>query len=1033
MVSGRAPWSTRAHAPCAWAESTARLTSTDQCCRMLHVCDVAQALRVLARKRNAKTPSCASSQTKTRALRPRLTLLRLSPSRAPAQLRPRSPSCFASVVMNAPLRRESTVPSAAAAPPHPPVPRELVNRGRVMSAPPVTETAPSSLLRVASASSSQMPSSSSKPVAQTPAPRHRQVPAQLAPHAYLVHPNYVTVPQNPSQSTLVVPPRPVHTLQPPMCGAIHAYDAAVRQMDHATDRASPAIAVPKPRPTTFPSNQTNRIASHQPILHQPHVSQPSTTVQMHPQLNRSPTLPNPTAAVSSLAAASLPHTAVLMAPMRSQRQLIQPGLSPSSTACGPQNKHTSPTHNPPPKDPTIIHYYQRLDNTVQQAIEFSRNLRYPPECTPPDGSQIARVVAHDLQGVLGSEVDSLLAKHTSNKPYLHAFTSKVAGDFVEYGVSGTHLTLIADSLMPTETPVNVMQSPISPRETHSHPSVERARVRVFEAEITHLPLAFVEQLVKTRRYMRRFKSRIELHVRIILALEGKGRRVGDAQLDRLKLQLEKADQQAENERKRREAAEIAKLEKERRAKDTAKQSEKNGHKEKQLKKRRRQEHAQASFMKRFVKPRSEDHQGENVQEVCYVSRKRSGHYAQEIAEDPNVMSVDWWLRSEMQFVSIARLDELLKEAAGNLKSHLRDCASRREAAETRVNSVLHDYRAQRRVLCDDRYPRFTKKRAEVRGRKKLGAIKLLQFDENYRPAYYGTSRKSAVVTGRRPFKKDSEVDYDHDSEAEWEEDEGEDIQDVEDDKELASEEAELRKLYGSDDEDDDDFLDDAEAADDDDDDDEGDEGGEQNCDGDKKGKEGEVVDLTKDTRKEVQKARDSARVKRRKLCIGSVVIEGVSFSGASKLDAFPVSTFGDSKAIQMFNPFVFAASDIVSEHLKAKVPSTRPAKPSNMDEKAKLDLAVVLVNDSSNRERIVSQFCERRRTRGLNVPAKSEVIRAISEMATREKRDGDVRAVWHLNDAKLERMVQQMGPSGSMPETVVVTRPITTRVSEMMK
>jgi hypothetical protein len=57
-------------------------------------------------------------------------------------------------------------------------------------------------------------------------------------------------------------------------------------------------------------------------------------------------------------------------------------------------------------------------------------------------------------------------------------------------------------------------------------------------------------------------------------------------------------------------------------------------------------------------------------------------------------------------------------------------------------------------------------------------MKLLQFTENVRPAYYGTfTQKSHKVTGKRPFEMDQDkLDYDHDSEAEWEpEGEGEDI------------------------------------------------------------------------------------------------------------------------------------------------------------------------------------------------------------------------------------------------------------------
>ncbi|KAI1316326.1 hypothetical protein EDD11_010105 [Mortierella claussenii] len=52
-------------------------------------------------------------------------------------------------------------------------------------------------------------------------------------------------------------------------------------------------------------------------------------------------------------------------------------------------------------------------------------------------------------------------------------------------------------------------------------------------------------------------------------------------------------------------------------------------------------------------------------------------------------------------------------------------------------------------------------------------MRLLQFAENYRPAYFGTwSRRSKIATGRGFLKKDTEqIDYDFDSEAEWEEDE----------------------------------------------------------------------------------------------------------------------------------------------------------------------------------------------------------------------------------------------------------------------
>jgi hypothetical protein len=69
-------------------------------------------------------------------------------------------------------------------------------------------------------------------------------------------------------------------------------------------------------------------------------------------------------------------------------------------------------------------------------------------------------------------------------------------------------------------------------------------------------------------------------------------------------------------------------------------------------------------------------------------------------------------------------------------------------------------------------------------------MKLLQFHEDVRPAYYGTWSKTGqhIVTGRRPFAKDSSVlNYDYDSEAEWDYDvDGDDIctLDLDDDEDM---------------------------------------------------------------------------------------------------------------------------------------------------------------------------------------------------------------------------------------------------------
>uniref|UniRef100_A0A0E0Q6J4 Chromatin assembly factor 1 subunit p150 C-terminal domain-containing protein n=1 Tax=Oryza rufipogon TaxID=4529 RepID=A0A0E0Q6J4_ORYRU len=65
--------------------------------------------------------------------------------------------------------------------------------------------------------------------------------------------------------------------------------------------------------------------------------------------------------------------------------------------------------------------------------------------------------------------------------------------------------------------------------------------------------------------------------------------------------------------------------------------------------------------------------------------------------------------------------------------------------------------------------------------------KLLQFDKSHRPAYYGTwTMKSSTVSARHPFKVDPLLDYDVDSDEEWEEEEpGENLSDFDNDDEEA--------------------------------------------------------------------------------------------------------------------------------------------------------------------------------------------------------------------------------------------------------
>ncbi|CAI9759280.1 unnamed protein product [Fraxinus pennsylvanica] len=71
------------------------------------------------------------------------------------------------------------------------------------------------------------------------------------------------------------------------------------------------------------------------------------------------------------------------------------------------------------------------------------------------------------------------------------------------------------------------------------------------------------------------------------------------------------------------------------------------------------------------------------------------------------------------------------------------------------------------------------------GQKRCRNRQLLQFDKSYRPAFYGVwSKKSSVVGARHPFAKDPDLDYEIDSDGEWEEAEpGESLSDCDKDDE----------------------------------------------------------------------------------------------------------------------------------------------------------------------------------------------------------------------------------------------------------
>ncbi|NWX31908.1 CAF1A factor, partial [Notiomystis cincta] len=129
---------------------------------------------------------------------------------------------------------------------------------------------------------------------------------------------------------------------------------------------------------------------------------------------------------------------------------------------------------------------------------------------------------------------------------------------------------------------------------------------------------------------------------------------------------------------------------------------------------------------------------------------------------------------------LEQLDKLLHAQNGEV-SFLRDlkCRKPRKTGPTLVSNSSDSVNSD--VVVVDNCQADA-----VPEREKFGRMKLLQFSENHRPAYWGTwNKRSSLIRARKPWAKDSKLlDYEVDSDEEWEEEEpGESLSHSEEDDE----------------------------------------------------------------------------------------------------------------------------------------------------------------------------------------------------------------------------------------------------------
>ncbi|XP_010633118.1 chromatin assembly factor 1 subunit A isoform X3 [Fukomys damarensis] len=127
-----------------------------------------------------------------------------------------------------------------------------------------------------------------------------------------------------------------------------------------------------------------------------------------------------------------------------------------------------------------------------------------------------------------------------------------------------------------------------------------------------------------------------------------------------------------------------------------------------------------------------------------------------------------WCRATLDQDLCDRLDQLLQQQSGDF-SFLRDLRGRQPLRSGPTGICSRDTDTVNRdvVIVE------TSKGDAVPERRKFGRMKLLQFSENHRPAYWGTwNKRTAVIRPRDPWAQDKKLlDYEVDSDEEWEEEE----------------------------------------------------------------------------------------------------------------------------------------------------------------------------------------------------------------------------------------------------------------------
>uniref|UniRef100_A0A3B4ALA9 Uncharacterized protein n=1 Tax=Periophthalmus magnuspinnatus TaxID=409849 RepID=A0A3B4ALA9_9GOBI len=225
---------------------------------------------------------------------------------------------------------------------------------------------------------------------------------------------------------------------------------------------------------------------------------------------------------------------------------------------------------------------------------------------------------------------------------------------------------------------------------------------------------------------------------------------------REKKEREERERKEKKEKEEKEKAERLKAKEEQRKSKLAKLEEKRKkEEEKRLKEEKDRLKAEKAEITRFLQKPKTQQAPKTLSAAC-------GKFAPfEIKEN---MFLAPLIRVQCEDSVLEKLDEYLLKPSQNingLKDWIEQKPRRSGPTKTRTTNSLECTAAENH------------KPDGVPDRSLHGPMKLLQFHENYRPAYWGTwSKKSSHISARCPLRQDMDLlDYEVDSDEEWEEEE----------------------------------------------------------------------------------------------------------------------------------------------------------------------------------------------------------------------------------------------------------------------